>query len=57
MESIEILGEHKGLLITHLNIRSLWIKINLVRKIFDTSEIDLVTFSETWLTNEIPNEV
>ena len=56
MESIETLGEHKGLLITHLIIRSLWIMIDLVRTTFDKSEIDLITFSETWLTNEIPNE-
>ena len=52
MERIEIVGKHKGLLITHLNIRSLWIKVDLVRTTFDKSEIDIITFSEA---NEIPN--
>ena len=50
------MDEHKGLLITHLNIRSLWIKIDLIRTPFDKSETHRITFSETWLTNEITNE-
>ena len=44
------MGKHKGLLITHLNIRSLWIKLDLVRTTFDKCEIDIITFSEA---NEI----
>ena len=47
-----IVGKHKGLLIAHLNIRSLWIKVDLVKTTFDKSETDIITFSEA---NEIPN--
>ena len=57
MEYVDVLGRHKGILLTHLNIRSLWSKIDLTRSTFTSKNIDIATFSETWLTNEIPDEL
>ena len=48
---------HKGLLITHLNIRSLWSKIDLARTTFNSKDVDIITLSETWLTESITNEI
>ena len=46
------MGKHKGLLIIHLNFRSHWIKVDIVKTTFDKSEIDIITFPEA---NEILN--
>ena len=57
MENIEILGKHKGLLITHLNIHSLWNKIYIARTTFTMKDVDTITLFETWLTNQIPDDL
>ena len=57
MENVDYLGVHKGLLITHLNIRSLWSKIDLARTTFNNTDVDVITLSETWLTDLINDEL
>ena len=57
MEDIEFKAKHKGLLVTHLNVRSLWNKLDLIKTTFTNFNIDIITFSETWLTSLIPNEM
>ena len=52
-----MLKKHKGLLTTHLNIRSIWNKIDLIRTNFTNSSIDIITFSETWLLSDKPDEL
>ena len=55
MEDVDFQAKHKGLLVTHLNVRSLWNKIDLIRSTFKDFYVDIITFSETWLVNEIPD--
>ena len=57
MEDIDFKAKHKGLLVTHLNVRSLWNKIDMIKTTFNKFNIDIITFSETWLTDLIPNEL
>ena len=57
MEDIDFKAKHKGLLVTHLNVRSLWNKIDTIRTTFSRFNIDIITFSETWLTKDLPNEL
>ena len=40
----------KGILIGHLNIRSLWNKIDLFRTAFSENKFSVIGLSETWLT-------
>ena len=40
----------------HLNIRSLWSKIDLFKDFFSEYNADLITLSETWLTPELPDQ-
>ena len=48
--------KHNGLLSVHLNVRSLWNKIDIIRNILSDQKVDIATFSETWLTSNIPDE-
>ena len=57
MEDIELFKAHKGLLFSHLNIRSLFNKIDTVRESFQDMDFDDVTFSETWLNDHIPDNI
>ena len=57
MEDIDFMAQHKGLLVTHLNVRSLWSKIDLIQTTFSKFNIDIITFSETWLTEVIPDDL
>ena len=45
----------KGLKIIHLNIRSLNNKIDLLRLWVEQHKPNIITLSETWLTNKISN--
>ena len=47
----------KGMHITHLNIRSLWNKIDLIKLFLQKSNISIATLSETWLNEGIPTSL
>lgn len=49
------LTDHKGLIITHLNIRSLLPKITQLRADLLYSPVDVFCISETWLNKSITN--
>ena len=53
-ESIQKLKSHKGLKLLHLNVRSLFLKIDQCRIAFEDAHLDIMTLSETWLNNSIP---
>ena len=55
--NIELFKSHKGLLFSHLNIHSLFNKIDTVRETFYDLNFDVLTFSETWLNEAIPNNI
>ena len=57
MEDIELFKNHKGLLFSHLNIRNLFNKIDTVRETFNNLNFDVITFSETWLQEHIPDNI
>ena len=52
-----IVDSHKGLVLTHLNIRSMWKKIDTVRTTFTNALIDVMGFSETWLTKNFSDSM
>ena len=43
----------KGVHLAHLNIRSLWNKYDTVRQLVTTSDLNVLSFSETWLNTNI----
>ena len=43
----------KGVHTAHLNIRSMWNKFDVVRQMIQTSGIDMISLSETWLNETI----
>ena len=45
----------KGLKFVHINVRSLLPKIDLIRTDLLTSDIDILTISETWLRPSVPD--
>ena len=48
----------KGFHLLHLNVCSLWPKIDLIKQLLrDNSNIATLTLSETWLTERIPSEL
>ena len=54
---IKLLGnltDEKGFKLINLNVSSLFRKIDQCRIMFSSSEIDVVTLSETWLKNSVP---
>ena len=57
MDNSNIFGNHKGLLLTHLNVRSIWNKIDLLRNLFEGKKVDIISFSETWLNVNIIDEM
>ena len=57
MEEVDLFKSHKGLLLSHLNIRSLFNKIDTVRETFKNLNFDIITFSETWLREYIPDNL
>ena len=51
------LSKAKGVKIVHLNIRSLFKKIDQLRLILIDSNIDIITLSETWLHQNIDSQL
>ena len=51
------LKQEKGFKIVHLNIRSLFKKIDQLRSILEASDIDVFTLSETWLNPKIDTKL
>ena len=49
----------KGLKIAHMNVRSIMggHKFEMIRNQIETSDIDIFTISESWLTNAVPDRV
>ena len=48
----------KGFHLLHLNVRSLWPKIDLIRNMLNNNvNIAAFTLSESWLSDEMPNEM
>ena len=56
-ETLDSLGGYRGLNIVHLNIRSLWNKIDIFKSTFNNSNVQILGLSETWLTSAIPNSL
>ena len=54
---LEDLKSLKGLTIAHLNIRSLFRKIDSIRNDITKSEIQIMTISETWLNSDLQNAI
>ena len=50
-------ARHKGIVIEHLNIRSLWNKIDLFRSTFLANTFSVIGLSETWLTQQYTNSI
>ena len=53
MSELMHLSEAKGLKFCHLNVRSILNKIDQFRLHFETTGIDVITISETWLSKDI----
>ena len=53
IETLEALGSAKGFKFVHLNVRSLPKKIDQIRIMLSDVNIDVITFSETWLKSYI----
>ena len=52
-----ILESKKGLHLCHLNVRSLWSKIELLKHQIPKSNIPIFAISETWLTPSTTNNL
>ena len=49
---------HKGLAIAHLNVRSLWNKLNVLKiNLQNELNIDIIGISESWLTNNLDDNL
>ena len=57
MYELEEMKNAKGLHITHLNVRSLVNKWDNIKANLSDSGIHVLTFSETWLHNLLPNAI
>ena len=55
IDSITKLGEQKGLKFLNLNVRSLFKKIDQCRLWCSNEDVDIISFSETWLNKTIPD--
>ena len=53
LNDFDELGRLKGIKIVHLNIRSIWKKIDQLRLLLQNSKIDIITISETWLSEKM----
>ena len=54
---LDTLGK-KGFQLLHLNIRSIWPKIELIRQMLNhNGNISVFTISESWLTGDLPDEL
>ena len=52
MDNLNLLAEHhKGIIMGHLNVRSLWNKFDLINTTFSGSCFDIIGMSETWLSS------
>ena len=51
------LATEKGLKLVYLNIRSLFKKIDQLRKVMDGAQVEIVTLSETWLRKEMDSRL
>ena len=57
MIDLDDIKKAKGLKFCHINIRSLVPKIDLFRLHFETSGVEVITVSETWLSKEINSTI
>ena len=57
MSTWEELSGMKGLRIAHLNIRSLFPKLEMIKEHLLASNIDILLLSETWLKEVFPTEL
>ena len=53
MNTIQDLSQLKGFKLLHLNVRSLPKKIDQIRIMFHEMNLDVITFSETWLNDAV----
>ena len=52
------LKKHKGLAIAHINIRSLWPKIDTLKILLQHEiDVDILGLSESWLTSTLDNNI
>ena len=52
------LKSHKGLAIAHLNVRSLWKKLDSIKlSLKKQYDIDILGLSETWSTSSLDNSL
>ena len=56
-KQIDELGQYRGLNLVHLNIRSLFSKIDLSKTTFSNANIQILGFSETWLSDVVPKQL
>ena len=56
-EDVDLFKAHKGLLFSHLNIRSLFNKTDTVRETFYNYDFDVITFSKRWLNEHLPDNM
>ena len=49
--------KERGLHVAHLNVRSLWPKIDSVRMLLDQGSLSVCGFSETWLHSNFTNDL
>lgn len=47
----------KGFKIAHFNVRSIWPKIDSIKLWLSEYDLDIITFSESWLNNQMPSSL
>ena len=50
-------GHRKGIILGHLNVRSLWNKLDLLRATFINCPFSLIGISETWLSSSFDSSI
>ena len=53
IDTIDTLNKQKGFKLLHVNVRSLVKKMEQVKIMFHNSNMDVITLSETWLTEAV----
>ena len=57
INNIDTLSDLKGFKVVHLNVRSLYKKIDQLRLLMQDTEIDIFTVSETWLKEHLNSQL
>ena len=52
INNFQALGKAKGIKLVHMNVRSLFPKVDQLRAILFQNKIDILTLSETWLNSK-----